>query len=134
MNVFRIRSTLRAMMMTVLLLLLAACSSADREKVFETLASPTGRYTLTVTVIDPLFPQGPHQVAVYVKDTQSGENNRVAISELAYDGVPFTTKNIGSRWISERNALICLRGTDRPDKGIRVMLKDKPVAEIRTGC
>ncbi|MBI4694788.1 MAG: hypothetical protein HY749_12280 [Gammaproteobacteria bacterium] len=116
-------------------LALSACSEASREHPFETVKSPGGAWSLSASVIDPWFPQGPHFVVIAVRDEQSGVSKRLAKTDLAYDGVPFTKQNIGIRWIGDTQALVCLRATDRPDKGVRILIKDgKPGAELKPGC
>lgn len=118
-----------------LALVFAACAEADREHEFESLNSPRNDFQLIATVIEPWFPQGPHQVAVYVRIVQTGLSQQVAKTELAYDGIPFTKNNIAIRWISDEAALVCLRATDRPDKGVRVTVhQGQPKAELRAGC
>ncbi len=127
--------TLWRLSLLLALSLLVACGEADRESVFETLRSPRGDYVLIATVIEPWFPQGPHRVAIYVERGEGGERVRVAKAALAYDGVPFTKKNIGMRWIGAQEALVCLRATDRPDQGVRVTVhRDTPKGELRPGC
>ncbi|MGD9601388.1 MAG: hypothetical protein AB7O21_09340 [Gammaproteobacteria bacterium] len=114
----------------------AGCAESERSTVFESLASPSGDFVLTATVIAPWFPQGPHQVALDLTAARTGERQPLLKSELAYDGVPFTRRNIAMRWTSERAAFVCLSATDRPDKGIQITVPPAGAArvEVRTGC
>ncbi len=117
------------------LVLVAACSEQDRAGDFASLTAPGGQAVLTTTVVEPWFPQGPHQVVVYVQHDASAARIEVARTELAYDGVPFTNRNIGMRWISGTEALVCLRATDRPDRSVYVNARQQPpTGELRNGC
>jgi len=129
----------RALSSRALLVMLAglgvACSEAERATDFASLTAPGGRYVLTTAVIAPWFPQGPHQVVVYVQLEAQSPRIELARTSLAYDGVPFTRHNIGMRWTSDDEALVCLRATDRPDKSIHVnMRRQPPSGELQDGC
>jgi hypothetical protein len=114
---------------------LTACSEQDRATDFASLAAPGGGSVLITTVVEPWFPQGPHQVVVYVQSGATAPRIEVARTELAYDGVPFTARNIGMRWTSDAEALVCLRATDRPDRSVYVDARQQPpTAELRDGC
>jgi hypothetical protein len=119
-----------------LLLVIVGCSETDRTQTFDTVLSPHGEFALIADVIDPWFPQGPHYVAIAVRMAPDAPPRRLVKTELAYDGVPFTRTNIGIRWTSDRTALVCLRATDRPDKGVLVTIEadGTPRAELRQGC
>jgi hypothetical protein len=106
--------------------LAAACSEAGRATDFASLTAPGGQYVLTTTVIAPWFPQGPHKVVVYVQLDAQSPRIELARTSLAYDGVPFSRHNIGMRWTSEDEALVCLRATDRPDKSVHVNMRQQP--------
>ena len=128
-------SSARVALAAALLVLLPGCAEQDRESVFKVLKAPHADTLLTATVIEPWFPQGPHQVVIYVQGDAAAPRIEVARTELAFDGVPFTDKNIGMRWVSGSEALICLRATDRPDKSVYVNVKDgTPRGELRQGC
>ncbi len=124
---------MRASSVVGLLLLLFACSEASREEVFTRLRSPDKKHTLLVTVIAPAFPLSPHKVVVYLEPQDAAQAQRLSTTTLANDGVPFTTKNIGARWISADQALVCLRAADRPDRGVRVTVSP-PRATVVQGC
>ena len=122
-------------------LLLAAwittgCSEASRTSVFETALSPHGDYTLTAYVIEPWFPHGPHHIALELHDQKADTREQLLKTELAYDGVPFTKRNIGLRWTGERSAFMCLSATDRPDKGVQITLPRTGASRVvlRKGC
>jgi len=122
-------------MLVALVVLAAACSEADRATDFASQTAPGGRYVLTTTVIAPWFPQGPHQVVVYVRLDAQSPRIELARTSLANDGVPFSRHNIGMRWTSDEEALVCLRATDRPDKSVHVNLRQRPPSgELQDGC
>ena len=113
-----------------------ACSETDRSQVFDTITAPHGDYTLRAVVIEPWIPQGPYYVALDLTNTKLAVSQRLIKTKLAYDGVPFTKKNIGIRWTGDHAALACLRATDRPDQGVQITVRDDGTAnaELRTGC
>lgn len=117
--------------------LLIGCSSeAERTAEFDHADSPQGTHRLLALIIEPRFPQGPHEVALEVEDLSSHTRRRLLQTELAWDGVPFTRRNIALRWTTPRSAVMCLSATDRPDKAVRVTVgEDGEVrAEMREGC
>lgn len=130
------RSKWTACALPVLLSLCIGCSEAARTTVFESATSPHGEYTLTTSVVAPWFPHGPHFVSLELLKNQSGAREQLLKTELAYDGVPFTKRNINLRWTGERSAFLCLSATDRPDKGVQITLLRSGAAraELRTGC
>ena len=122
-------------LLAVLAGMLMACSEADRATDFESLTAPRGDYVLTTTVIEPWFPHGPHQVVVSVQLDAKSPRVELARTSLAYDGVPFTRQNIGMRWTSDEEALVCLRATDRPDRSVHVNMRQQPPSgALRDGC
>lgn len=125
----------RSLALVALVAMLTACDEAGRSRDFDSVASPGGEYVLTATVVEPWFPQGPWQVAIFVQAGATAPRIEVARTELAYDGVPFTRHNIGMRWVGERTAIVCLRATDRPDRSVRVDARGAtPSGELRDGC
>jgi len=122
--------------MLLFLGLLAACSEAERTTLFEAQPSPRGDYTLEIYVIEPWLRHGPHRIAIELLQPESGGRQRLVDTTLAYDGVPFTKRNIGVRWTGERAAFVCLSATDRPDQGIQITLSPGVPARIETrrGC
>ncbi|TDJ70279.1 MAG: hypothetical protein E2O35_00095 [Proteobacteria bacterium] len=109
-----------------------ACSATESE--FDSVTSPDGKYVLTVTVTEPLVPHAKYKVTVYIALNGAPHRQELVNTPLANDGVPFTAQNIGLRWISTTTALVCLRPTDLPDRGIRIDVSATPSAEIRPGC
>ena len=115
--------------------LLAACDQAGREQDFEALGSPRGDLILTTTVIAPWLPLGQHRVVVYLQVGREAARQRLASTELAYDGVPFTRQNIAMRWVADDEALVCLRASDRPDKSFHVKVEgEQATARLAPGC
>jgi hypothetical protein len=112
------------------------CAERDRTQLFETVTSPGGEYALNAYVIEPWFPHGPHQVALDLKNLNTATEVRLLAAELAYDGVPFTKKNIGLRWTGDHSAVVCLSATDRPDKAVQISVDNSGTGrvEMRTGC
>ena len=120
-----------------LMLVLAGCSSeAERTSEFDHIDSPQGAYRLVALVITPRFPQGPHQVVLEVETLATHARQRVLQTELAWDGVPFTHRNIALRWTTPSSAVVCLSATDRPDKAVRIAVDNegKALAELKDGC
>lgn len=120
-----------------LILVLAGCSSeAERTSEFDHVDSPQGAYRLVALVITPRFPQGPHQVVLEVETLATHARQRVLQTELAWDGVPFTHRNIALRWTTPSSAVVCLSATDRPDKAVRIAVDNegKALAELKDGC
>lgn len=120
------------MLGATLALVLTACGGTESD--FETVASPAGEFRLAVTVTVPALPHARHTVTVYLERAGSSERERLIETKLANDGVPFTDRNIGIRWIGPGTALICLRPTDLADRGIRVNVNGTPKAVIKPGC
>ena len=117
--------------------LLVGCSSeAERTSEFDRADSPPGTHRLLALIIEPRFPQGPHEVALEVEDLVSHTRRRLLQTELAWDGVPFTRRNIALRWTTPRSAVMCLSATDRPDKAVRVSVEENGEvrAEMHEGC
>lgn len=125
----------RRVLLMLALAAVGACSEADRAQDFASLAGPGGA-VLTTTVVEPWFPQGPHQVVVYIQAAADAPRVEVARAKLAYDGVPFTKGNINMSWTGARSAVVCLRATDRPDRSVHVSLGEggAPSADLRDGC
>ncbi len=115
---------------------LAGCSEAGRTHEFDVAESPSGQHRLIALVIEPWFPQGPHEVVLVLENLPAGDRQELLRTVLAYDGVPFTRRNIGLRWTSPRSAVVCLSATDRPDKGVRITVPETgPVlATLKEGC
>lgn len=112
--------------------LLSGCGGTETD--FETVASPTGEFRLTVTVTVPALPHARHTVTAYLERDNVDGRELLIQTKLANDGVPFTDRNIGIRWTGRTTALICLRPTDLADRGIRVNVDSTPPAEIHPGC
>lgn len=126
-----IRSKVRSSRGTICLLILAAALVAcgpGESKVFSETPSPDGAWILRVTVAEPRMPQGPFYVAAYVIKSGAAAAVKLFEVKLENDGVPFTTTNIAARWTSGDTALICLRATDLPDRGMRVQVGAAPHA------
>ena len=119
----------------LLVLTLVCCmhGCAQTENEFDRKRSPHGEADLIVTVAEPFLPHGKFKIFIYIA-LKGGTPEQLLATTMENDGVPFTKKNIGLRWTSSTQALVCLRPTDLPDKGVFVTLNDKPTAEIRTGC
>ena len=117
-------------------LISAGCSESDRTTVFETAVSPHGDHTLITYVIEPWFPHGPYLIALELQHKKSDVREQLVKTALAYDGVPFTKKNISMRWTGERSAFMCLSATDRQDKGVQITILQSGTArvELRKGC
>lgn len=105
--------------------LLGGCGAGE-ERVFETYESPSGDWTLRVTVAESRMPQGPFHIGADLVPRAGGEGTRVLATTLVNDGVPFTRRNVAVRWTSARSALVCLRATDLPDRGYRIEAGDPP--------
>ncbi len=115
------------------ILVLSLCSCAQTESEFDRKRSPHGEADLIVTVAEPALPHGKFKIVIYLAMNGASPEQLLATT-MENDGVPFTKKNIGLRWTSATQALVCLRPTDLADKGVFVTLGDKPTAELRTGC
>ena len=118
-----------------LALLLSGCGRGE-ESVFSETLSPDGAWVLRVTVAQSRMPQGPFYVSAYLAQAE-GDNTapvKVVESKLENDGVPFTNQNIAARWTGARAVLLCLRATDRPDKGWRISAGPSPAAEAVDSC
>jgi hypothetical protein len=116
---------------SILLAAVIGCSQVESE--FDRKRSPHGEADLIVTVAESALPHGKFKIFVYIA-INGGVPEQIAATTMENDGVPFTKKNIGLRWTSAKQALVCLRPTDLADRGVFVTLGDKPSAEIRTGC
>ena len=114
-------------------LVCSGCAPPE-ERIFDSITSPDGRYTVSVAITEPWMPHGRFKITVYVADQTTGRTEQMASRTLENDGVPFTEQNIALRWISEHMALLCLRSTDLHDEGVRIIVSDKPVAEIIDEC
>lgn len=101
-----------------LIFLLAACGAGE-ESPFSRIDSPDGAWTLRITVAESRMPQGPFYITAYMAPKGDSVGTRLLHTKLENDGVPFTTHNIAARWVSTTSALLCLRATDLPDRGIR---------------
>ena len=121
----------RAVMLIFCLGIAVACSETETE--FDRKRSPHGEADLIVSVAEPMLPHGKHKIIVYLA-AQGKAPTKLLETSMENDGVPFTKKNIGLRWTSPSQALVCLRPTDLADRAIVVSLADPPRAEIRTGC
>jgi len=119
-------------MLCIVILALTGCGGTESD--FEIAPSPDGRYNLVVTVTVPALPYARHIVTVYLTTAGDDARRRLIETKLANDGVPFTDKNIGVRWIGKTSALVCLRPTDLADQGIRINVAGEPSAEIKPGC
>ena len=129
------RSALVCLSGLCLVLLVAGCGRGE-ESVFSETPSPDGAWILRVTVAQSRMPQGPFYVSAYLMEA-GGDNAaplKVVESKLENDGVPFTRQNIAARWTGARAVLLCLRATDRPDKGWRISAGPSPVAEAVDSC
>jgi len=113
-----------------LFLALVACGRGP-EAPFGAFPAPGGAYTLRVAVAESNFPQGPRHVIVYLLTRDGTPGAPLIDTTLANDGVPFTAQNIAVRWVSERQALVCLRATDLPDRGLSIDVGPPPrVTEV----
>ncbi len=108
-------------------MVLAGCGAGEPTE-FTTATSPDGRWTLRVTVAEPRMGQGPFHVAAWLAPAAGGAAEQVVDTRLENDGVPFTGSNISLRWISASTALLCLRATDLPDRGLRIEAGPPPRA------
>lgn len=118
------------------LTLLIGCSEAGRTTEFDVAEAPSGQHRLIALIIEPWFPQGPHEVVLVLESPPGGARQELLRTELAYDGVPFTRRNIALRWTSAQTAVVCLSATDRPDKGVRITVAETGpgVATLKEGC
>ena len=107
------------------------CSHPESE--FDRKRSPHGEADLIVNVAEPMLPHGKHKIVVYLA-LHGGEPMKLLETAMENDGVPFTKKNIGLRWTSPKQALVCLRPTDLADQAVVISLGDPPSAELRPGC
>jgi hypothetical protein len=131
------RPNIRPERRTIYVLFLAAtlvACGAGESKVFSETPSPSGGWILRLTVAESRMPQGPFYVAAYVIKSGTEETFELFEVKLENDGVPFTTTNIAARWTSGDTALICLRATDLPDRGMRVKLGATPHAVEVNQC
>jgi hypothetical protein len=108
----------------------AGCGTGE-EEIFDEIAAPGGAHSLRITVAKSRFPQGPWHVGVYLIARGEATGSKLIDTTLANDGVPFTSKNVAARWISPAQALICLRATDLPDRGLKIEVAEPPaVTEV----
>lgn len=119
--------------LAVLVFALTGCGAGE-ETVFDEIASPGGDYVLRVSVAESRVPQGPFFVRAYLIPRGETTGPRVVDTELVNDGVPFTAGNIAVRWVSARQALMCLRASDLPDRGLRIELSEPPRVEEVDRC
>lgn len=113
-----------------MLLALLACGRGP-EAPFGAFPAPGGAHTLTVAVAESNYPQGPRHVLVYLLATGATPGAPLIDTTLANDGVPFTAQNIAVRWVSVRQALVCLRASDLPDRGLSIEVGPPPqVSEV----
>ena len=110
-----------------------ATSCAQPETEFDRKRSPHGEADLIVNVAEPMLPHGKHTIAVYIA-LNNGAPVKLLETKMENDGVPFTKKNIGLRWTSANQALVCLRPTDLADQAVVVSLGETPSATLRPGC
>jgi hypothetical protein len=127
------RRTARRAAAALLAPLLFACGSGE-EVVFGEYAAPGGAHVLRVTVTEPRVPQRPFLVRAYLVGRDDAPGPPVVETELVNDGVPFTDKHIAVRWISARHALMCLRASDLPDRGLRIEASDPVRVEAVDRC
>ena len=104
--------------------LLAACGAAE-EELFGEYPSSDRKHVLRITVAESQVPNADFYVFAYLLDG-SGTSQRLIETRRANDGVPFSQTNVAVRWVSPRQALICLRPTDLPDRGLRIDLEPAP--------
>ena len=121
----------RRLLVLFCLVCVASCTQSESE--FDRKRSPNGEAELIVNVSEPLLPHGKYKILVYLA-VQGGKPNKLLETSMENDGVPFTKKNIGLRWTSPKQALVCLRPTDLADEAVVVTLADPPRAELRPGC
>ncbi len=117
----------------VLVAALSACGSGE-EQVFEEIESPDGAYRLRITVAEPRMPHGRFRIGAYILKRGEDTGQRVIDEKLENDGVPFTTRNLAARWTSHQSALVCLRATDLPDRGMRIDIGDTTRVEEIDQC
>ncbi|MCB1746256.1 MAG: hypothetical protein H6977_10805 [Gammaproteobacteria bacterium] len=123
-----------AVILAGLLCTLTACGTRE-EVVFSDTPSPDGAWTLRLTVAESRMPQGPFHVRAYLyAGDDPARATRLLDTTLANDGVPFTRTNLAVRWTDARAALLCLRATDRPDRGWRIETGDAPRAVAVDKC
>lgn len=109
----------RVAALVLVAVVLGGCGVGE-EVVFGEYPAPGGSPLLRVTVAESNYPQGPRHVMAYLGAT------RLFDTTLANDGVPFSGQNIAVRWVSPRQALVCLRATDLPDRGYRIEVTEPP--------
>lgn len=119
-------NALRSTLVLLTLAVLAGCGGGVEETFSET-TSPDGQWVLRITVAEPSGPQSKFGVVAYV-ESAAGTTTEVLRTTLENDGVPFTSTNIAPRWIAASTALLCLRATDRPDRGLRIETGAEPRA------
>ena len=128
---WRRRAAEKIIFAAVSLALLISCAQPETE--FDRKRSPNGDADLIVNVAEPMLPHGKHKIIVYL--AMQGElPSKLLETSMENDGVPFTKKNIGLRWTSPNQALVCLRPTDLADQAVVVILGERPSAELRPGC
>lgn len=113
--------------------MLVACGAGEAHD-FSEAVSPDGRWVLRVTVAAARMPQGRFHIAAYLSEGQSGAAQQILTTTLENDGVPFTEHNIALRWTSAQSALLCLRASDLPDRGLRIKPGPPPVVSEVERC
>ncbi|MGE0485125.1 MAG: hypothetical protein AB7Q81_13360 [Gammaproteobacteria bacterium] len=117
-----------------LLLGLGGCGTRE-EVLFSDTRSPDGAWTLRLTVAESRMPQGPFYVRAYLyPGDDAAQATKLLDTKLENDGVPFTRNNLAVRWTDPRSALLCLRATDRPDRGWRIETGTPPRATAVDKC
>jgi hypothetical protein len=101
------------------LIAVAGCGVGPEEP-FGAFPAPGGAHVLRVAVAEANFPQAPRHVRLYLLTPGTTPDAPLVDTTLADDGVPFTAQNIAVRWISPAQALVCLRASDLPDRGLRL--------------
>ena len=111
--------------LTLSALMLTACGIGPEQPI-GSFPSPDGAWTLDVTFAESNYPQGPWHVLAYLVPRDASGRTPILDTTLANDGIAFSDDNVAVRWVSSRQALICLRATDLPDRGLRVELGEPP--------
>lgn len=117
--------TLSSATLALSVLLLTACGIGDEQPI-GSFPSPDGAWLLDVTFAESNYPQGPWHVLVYLTPRDAGARTRILDTTLANDGIAFSDDNVAVRWVSSRQALLCLRATDLPDRGLRIEVGEPP--------
>lgn len=124
------RNAGRVSVALIFALVAAGCGLGDERPLGE-FPSPGGEWTLRVTVAESNYPQGPWHVLAYLVAGNAPAGKPLLDTTLANDGIPFTSDNVAVRWIGSKQALMCLRATDLPDRGLRIEVGEPPrVVEV----